>query len=376
MDHPARLWDAQTGQLLGAPLQHRSRVKSAQFSPDGQRVVTASDDHTARVWDGWSGQPLGEPLPHQGGVCSAQFSPDGQRVATASDDAMARIWEAPSAPLPVPDWFSTWLEALGNQRLDDHGRLEMTPPSAWDELGKKMGGWAETNLYTQCARRFLAADEYRTVPPFSSATLRDRVDGLIRQGTAEALHQAVMLDPTNGLALALYAAATLGKATGEAGPALAEAEFLSQRAAALAPSNPEVWAARARILSQTTNTMLALETVEKALGMKTSDAALWLAKGRLLEAVARRGEAAAAYEQAAHWLQMNPQADPVLRVGLSLAWWGTVKQKEAVQQLLQAKRAAGWKNIEEIKAARLAAWTPKEIGLLEAVYQATQAAAQ
>jgi WD40 repeat protein len=29
---------------------HESRVLSAAFSPDGARVVTASDDRTARIW--------------------------------------------------------------------------------------------------------------------------------------------------------------------------------------------------------------------------------------------------------------------------------------------------------------------------------------
>ena len=28
-----------------------AQVKSAQFSPDGQRMVTASEDNTARLWD-------------------------------------------------------------------------------------------------------------------------------------------------------------------------------------------------------------------------------------------------------------------------------------------------------------------------------------
>ena len=40
-------------------------VKSAQFSPDGQRVVTASWDKTARVWDAASGKPIGEPMKHE-----------------------------------------------------------------------------------------------------------------------------------------------------------------------------------------------------------------------------------------------------------------------------------------------------------------------
>jgi WD40 repeat protein len=31
--------------------RHEERVRSVGFSPDGQRIVTASDDNTARVWD-------------------------------------------------------------------------------------------------------------------------------------------------------------------------------------------------------------------------------------------------------------------------------------------------------------------------------------
>jgi WD40 repeat protein len=56
-----------------------SIVLSAQFSPDGQRVVTASGDKTAQVWDAASGKPIGDPMKHEGIVESAKFSPDGHR---------------------------------------------------------------------------------------------------------------------------------------------------------------------------------------------------------------------------------------------------------------------------------------------------------
>ena len=117
-------------------MQHERSVSTAAFSPDGARVVTASDDKTARVWDATTGAPIGEPLQHddyrpkrdvqprrraggdrvlgqdragvgcgtgtpignplqhEGLVNSATFSPDGALVVTASGDKTARVWDA------------------------------------------------------------------------------------------------------------------------------------------------------------------------------------------------------------------------------------------------------------------------------------------
>jgi hypothetical protein len=74
-------------------MKHDAGVYSAQFSADGQRVVTASGDKTARVWDAATGKALGEPMMHHDRVTSAQFGADGQRVVTASRDQTARVWD-------------------------------------------------------------------------------------------------------------------------------------------------------------------------------------------------------------------------------------------------------------------------------------------
>jgi len=95
-DKTARLWDAASGKPIGEPMKHEGLVFSVQFSPDGQRIVTASADKTARLWDAASGKPIGEPMKHEDVVNSAQFSPDGQRVATVLEDKTARLWDAAS----------------------------------------------------------------------------------------------------------------------------------------------------------------------------------------------------------------------------------------------------------------------------------------
>jgi dipeptidyl aminopeptidase/acylaminoacyl peptidase len=102
-DRTARVWDARTGQPVTEPLRHERGVWSAQFSPDGQLVLTTSYEKEARVWDARTGQPVTERLRHEGWVLSAQFSPDGQRVVTASSDNTARVWDARTGqPLTEP----------------------------------------------------------------------------------------------------------------------------------------------------------------------------------------------------------------------------------------------------------------------------------
>jgi WD40 repeat protein len=64
--------DAATGKALSEPMKHDGVVYSAQFSPNGQRVVTASHDKTARVWDAATGKALSEPMKHDNLVNAAQ----------------------------------------------------------------------------------------------------------------------------------------------------------------------------------------------------------------------------------------------------------------------------------------------------------------
>src|SRR4029434_6213455 len=61
---------------------HGDLVHSAAWSPDGQRIVTASTDKTARVWNA---DGAGEPLilrGHEDQVRFAAWSPDGKRIVT------------------------------------------------------------------------------------------------------------------------------------------------------------------------------------------------------------------------------------------------------------------------------------------------------
>ena len=102
-DKTARVWNAFTGTQLTPPLKHDDEVFVALFSPNGQRIVTASSDHSARIWDANSGAPVGLPIWCGERIWDVKFSPDGKRIVTASKDCTARIWDAVTGkPLTEP----------------------------------------------------------------------------------------------------------------------------------------------------------------------------------------------------------------------------------------------------------------------------------
>jgi len=101
-------WEARTGRSAWT-VRHGAAVRKVQFSRDGRRFVTGSEDFTARVWDAATGRPLTVPFRHQDAVHDAVFSPDGHWVATASRDRTARVWDTltgepvtPSLRHPAP----------------------------------------------------------------------------------------------------------------------------------------------------------------------------------------------------------------------------------------------------------------------------------
>jgi eukaryotic-like serine/threonine-protein kinase len=93
-DRTARIWDATTGRELFTLKGHKYNVTRVAFSPDGQRLATASEDHTIKVWKADTGRELLTLAGHTDGVAGVAFSPDSRRIVSASYDNTTKVWDS------------------------------------------------------------------------------------------------------------------------------------------------------------------------------------------------------------------------------------------------------------------------------------------
>ena len=94
---------------------------------------------TARLWETQSGELLVTLVGHESGVVSAQFSPDGSLIVTASDDQTARIWHVlQSGVAAPPEWFPDFLRYVAQMRLNSDGEPETLKTDAWLALRDRL----------------------------------------------------------------------------------------------------------------------------------------------------------------------------------------------------------------------------------------------
>ena len=98
---------------------HSDLVNSARFSPDGTRIITASQDETARIWDAATGKEIFAYLVACRDVLFADFSRDGKRVVTVARNPSVFVWDSSLAFMPVRDLLTD----VGTRRLRGRTRL-------------------------------------------------------------------------------------------------------------------------------------------------------------------------------------------------------------------------------------------------------------
>ncbi|HEV2436935.1 MAG TPA: hypothetical protein VG077_13130 [Verrucomicrobiae bacterium] len=92
----ARVWDTATWRQVANLGGFLNGVHSVGFSPDGKRLVTASDGQEAvKLWDTDSWQDVFTLKAQGTGFHGAWFSPDGNTIAWKNSTTLC-LWRAPS----------------------------------------------------------------------------------------------------------------------------------------------------------------------------------------------------------------------------------------------------------------------------------------
>lgn len=182
LDGIGRLWDLPGGELLAELDAGSGALSSAQFSPDGQHIVTTYPQaREAWVWDVFSGSQLAQLGGHEHQVLSASFSADGQRLLTTTGIA-ARIYDA---------------SAIGPQlRLDGHeGDVESLQYSADGSRLLTLDSSGTTRLFELPSGTQLMRIEPQADWSVRSASLAQQGDRLLLVGSDEVARLFASVSP-------------------------------------------------------------------------------------------------------------------------------------------------------------------------------------
>ncbi|XP_048669023.1 WD repeat-containing protein 38 isoform X5 [Marmota marmota marmota] len=89
-------WETKSGQLLwrlGGHTGHQRSVETLIFSPDSRQLASGGWDKQVMLWEVQSGHKLRHLEGHHDSIQSSDFSPNANCLATGSWDSTVRIWD-------------------------------------------------------------------------------------------------------------------------------------------------------------------------------------------------------------------------------------------------------------------------------------------
>ena len=97
------IWDLETHKPIGDPIYHDRHLRSVAISPDKKTIATAGKDRMIFLWDLTTHALIAKTSPHGASILSICFTSDGKKIASASKDKTARLWDgATLEPIGIP----------------------------------------------------------------------------------------------------------------------------------------------------------------------------------------------------------------------------------------------------------------------------------
>jgi WD40 repeat protein len=130
-DRTIRIWELSTGHALMSILNgHAAPINSISLMPNGNRIVSASDDASLRMFDSETGEPCTLPILMSERMFSVTVSHDGALVACSGADMCVHVWRTNMARRDVwPDSFIRKERGLEFCLVDEEGFLaDFSPP--------------------------------------------------------------------------------------------------------------------------------------------------------------------------------------------------------------------------------------------------------
>jgi WD40 repeat protein len=101
-----KICDVQTGKDKAILRGHQGIIQRVVYLPDGDRLISCSDDRTIKIWDLHCLRAECTLMGHEGAIYEMTLSRDGRLLATGSGDGTAKLWDVRTGKM---------LHTLGNE---------------------------------------------------------------------------------------------------------------------------------------------------------------------------------------------------------------------------------------------------------------------
>ena len=123
-DGALRVVETVTGALRWYKKVHVTKIHTVSVSPDGKRVLTASDDNMVCLWATDNGEVINYLRDHNASIAKATFSTDGRFVMTSSEDSEIRIWTASDGQ--SVNTYVDRMNVVGASNISSDGQMLVT----------------------------------------------------------------------------------------------------------------------------------------------------------------------------------------------------------------------------------------------------------